>query len=154
MYLSFQVTLQQGCNKILMSDCYTLLQRQFRNLSRGHSIKEETKCGGCRGHIVSPEATSHCDTFVFNCKHAFHEDCLADDGGGVSEDGKLTSTITCPLCNPNRKWSQWYLHIYLFWSINIFWKLLTFETLTLTNYFCIFGMANSTDLHLCFTYEY
>ena len=99
----FQVTLQQGCNKILVSDCYTLLQRQFRNLSRGHSIKEETKCGGCRGHIVSLEATSHCDTFVFNCKHAFHEDCLADDGGGVSEDGKLTSTINCTLCHPNRK---------------------------------------------------
>ena len=94
--LFFQVTLQEGCNKILVSDCFTLLQRQFRNLSRGQSVQKETKCGGCGGRIVSQEASSYCDTFVFNCRHAFHIECLADD----ADSSRGTK---CALCDSTNK---------------------------------------------------
>ena len=114
------MTLQEGCNKILVSDCFTLLEKQFHNLSRGLYSHKETQCGGCGGRIVlrasletqdsgsssSPsarDASIYCDTFVFNCKHAFHIECLPAD-----EQHK--EGTNCSLCSASKKrfWNTLY----------------------------------------------
>ena len=104
------MTLQEGCNKILVSDCFTLLEKQFHNLSRGLYSHKETQCGGCGERIVLRPAeaaedeprpridpSSFCDTFVFNCKHAFHIECLAENDE-VNKEG-----TKCALCNVKKK---------------------------------------------------
>jgi len=90
-----QVTLQEGCNKILVADCFTLLQRQFHNASRGLEVHEASLCGGCGGQCIS-HSTDLSDSFVFNCKHAFHSECFASKLDDTTEDYKST---TCPLCH-------------------------------------------------------
>ena len=72
-----QVTLQEGCNKILVADCFTLLQRQFVNTSRGLNLDEDSLCGGCGGRIVRTKDQT--DAFIFNCKHAFHSECFHEE---------------------------------------------------------------------------
>ena len=91
----FQVTLQEGCNKILVADCFTLLQRQFHNASRGLEVHEASLCGGCGGQCISHSADLS-DSFVFNCKHAFHSECFASKLDDTTDDYKST---TCPLCH-------------------------------------------------------
>ena len=72
---------------------FTLLQRQFRARARGQNVGCEVRCGGCGGHIVSSEESTYCDTFIFNCKHTFHIECLVDDENGAE--------TKCFLCYPN-----------------------------------------------------
>ena len=92
--LSFiQVTLQEGCNKILVADCFSLLQKQFKTSSRGQTVDEETLCGGCGGRIVNCNSADLSDAFVFNCKHAFHTQCFGDELDQESGSGY------CVLCN-------------------------------------------------------
>ena len=87
-----------------MADCFTLLQRQFHNASRGLEVHEETLCGGCGGQCIQSKAAAVSeisDSFVFNCKHAFHSECLAAtkldaDNEDLAENYKST---TCPLCH-------------------------------------------------------
>ena len=123
------MTLQEGCNKILVSDCFTLLERQFHNLSRGLYSHKETQCGaGCGGRIVvrpttqdqqTQESSIYSDTFVFNCKHAFHIECLpADDHHNNKEE-----STNCPLCTSSKKrrfWKRPKIHFW-HWSFEKFW---------------------------------
>ena len=120
------MTLQEGCNKILVSDCFTLLERQFHNISRGLYSHKETQCGGCGGRIVlrptqdssssssssipsHSESSIYCDTFVFNCKHAFHIECLPADDHHNKEDFMTTN---CSLCTSSKKKRFW-IHTFI-----------------------------------------
>ena len=98
--LELQVTLQEGCNKILVADCFTLLQRQFHNASRGLEVHEATLCGGCGGQCISHSADLS-DSFVFNCKHAFHSECFASklDDTTTEDLAENYKSTTCPLCH-------------------------------------------------------
>ena len=73
-----QVSLQEGCQRVLVSDCHSLLSRQVRGLARGLPVTLEDRCGRCGGDLVirrggGGEAR---DLLVFRCRHAYHADCL------------------------------------------------------------------------------
>ena len=85
--LYFQkLSLQEGCKKILVADCFTLLCRQFNNAKKGLDVNSESLCGLCGKPIIKNEPS---DLIIFNCKHSFHAHCLPDS----------EQTRTCPLCN-------------------------------------------------------
>ena len=39
------------------------------------------------------------DSFVFNCKHAFHSECFASKLDGDEELAENYKSTTCPLCH-------------------------------------------------------
>ena len=51
-YLTFQVSLIEGCQRILVSDCYGLLEKRVSGRQRGQHVDEEAVCGVCGGRIV------------------------------------------------------------------------------------------------------
>ena len=85
-----QVSLQEGCQKILVSDCFGLLQRKVRNHVRGLPIGSEDLCGVCNSRVVVAKVPTDStttgvnnkgrDVIVFRCRHSFHIECLASDG--------------------------------------------------------------------------
>ena len=49
---NLQVSLQEGCKRILGSDCYSLLTRKVRGASRGLLVSSEASCPECGEAIV------------------------------------------------------------------------------------------------------
>ena len=49
---NLQVSLQEGCKRILVSDCYSLLTRKVRGASRGLLVSSEASCPECGEVIV------------------------------------------------------------------------------------------------------
>ena len=49
---NLQVSLQEGCKRILVSDCYSLLTRKVRGASRGLLVSSEASCPECGEAIV------------------------------------------------------------------------------------------------------
>ena len=73
---NLQVSLQEGCKRILVSDCYSLLTRKVRGASRGLLVSSEASCPECGEAIVRDPVgvevsfPSICDfTFCFNPLH-------------------------------------------------------------------------------------
>ena len=52
---NLQVSLQEGCKRILVSDCYSLLTRKVRGASRGLLVSSEASCPEC-GEVIVREA--------------------------------------------------------------------------------------------------
>jgi len=75
---NLQVSLQEGCKRILVSDCYSLLQRKVRSASRGQSVVLTTCCPVCGASIVTGDPEHMTDMVAFNCRHVYHADCLAE----------------------------------------------------------------------------
>jgi hypothetical protein len=75
---NLQISLQEGCKKILVSDCFSLLQRQVRSSNRGVKVGRVESCSVCSGSILSADPARMENITVFNCRHAFHADCLPD----------------------------------------------------------------------------
>ena len=48
----FQVSLIEGCQRILVSDCYGLLEKKVNGRQRGQPVDEEAECSVCGGLIV------------------------------------------------------------------------------------------------------
>ena len=49
-----QISLQEGCKKILVFDTFSLITRQERIQSRGTCIDKDAQCGGCGAPIIQP----------------------------------------------------------------------------------------------------
>jgi len=49
-----QISLQEGCKKILVFDTFSLIARQGRIQNRGAGVDNEVQCGGCGVPIVQP----------------------------------------------------------------------------------------------------
>ena len=52
-----QISLQEGCKKILVFDTFSLIARQGRIQNRGAGVDNEVQCGGCGVTIVQPNVT-------------------------------------------------------------------------------------------------
>ncbi len=50
-----QVSLQEGCRRILVSDCYHLLRRNVNHRSRGMALGTEATCGCCGEAALAAE---------------------------------------------------------------------------------------------------
>ena len=93
-----QLTLQEGCKRIVVSDCFTLIAKQEEVQKHGVSVCMDGKCGGCGGRIVDPSTARRPkvqsrrispffhepamneagDVVVFMCRHTFHSQCLSN----------------------------------------------------------------------------
>eukprot|EP00094_Tigriopus_californicus_P000945 TCALIF_00915-PA protein Name:"Similar to VPS41 Vacuolar protein sorting-associated protein 41 homolog (Homo sapiens)" AED:0.03 eAED:0.03 QI:173/0.5/0.66/1/1/1/3/0/890 len=73
-----QVSLQEGCQRILVADCFNLLQKQVRVQTRGLCLTEATKCAGCSQSLVGLTQAQSQDVIAFHCHHSFHFQCLGD----------------------------------------------------------------------------
>ncbi|XP_031573890.1 vacuolar protein sorting-associated protein 41 homolog [Actinia tenebrosa] len=73
---NLQISLREGCKKILVKDSASLMQRLNKVQQRGVSVDEETTCSGCRASVIAEDSRKASNIAVFFCKHVYHEDCL------------------------------------------------------------------------------
>ena len=85
---NLQVSLQEGCKKILVSDCYSLVCRRVKTAARGVHVSRTSKCPACSDSLVcsSPELLQ--DLVTVNCGHTYHAACLQT----------LQQDVECSLC--------------------------------------------------------
>lgn len=87
---NLQISLREGCRRILVSDCISLLRKLHRQQSRGIAIAYDQLCHACNRRILSKDVRHMEDVVVFFCKHAFHSNCLP-------------SLLMCSLCSADHK---------------------------------------------------
>jgi len=76
---NLQICLQEGCKKILVSDCYSLLQRRVRSANKGVKVEGSACCPVCTGPLLTSDPARMENVVVFNCRHSFHADCLPEN---------------------------------------------------------------------------
>lgn len=87
---NLQVSVQEGCKKILVSDYFNLHKKLVHVQQRGMSIHEEVLCGKCYRKIIVKDIGKTSTVIIYNCKHCFHEQCLPDS----------VELNTCGICYP------------------------------------------------------
>lgn len=87
-----QVSLREGCNKILVSDCYSLLEKLNKQQKRGIRIEDDQICQACHHRLLITHTHYAEDIIIFYCKHAFHRGCLSSSG-----------MKTCSICNAQKQ---------------------------------------------------
>lgn len=75
-----QISLRDGCKKILVSDCIGLLHKLHRQQSRGISLTCDQLCQACNRRLLFKDVRYMEDVVVFFCKHAYHSACLPTSG--------------------------------------------------------------------------
>ena len=65
---NLQVSLQEGCKKILVSDCYSLVCRRVKAASRGVHVARLGTCPACNGSLIVGDPDSMEDLVVMNCR--------------------------------------------------------------------------------------
>ncbi|XP_043598277.1 vacuolar protein sorting-associated protein 41 homolog isoform X1 [Bombus pyrosoma] len=70
---NLQVSVQEGCRKMLSNDYFNLHERLVKCYQKGIFIDDDQMCGACHRKIIVREPRN---LVVFYCKHSFHEDCL------------------------------------------------------------------------------
>ncbi|KAM3580631.1 Vacuolar protein sorting-associated protein 41 [Umbelopsis sp. WA50703] len=106
-----QMSLRQGCEKILVSDSVQLADKMHRTQKRGIQCQVDLTCSICNEPAFEDEDTA---TIVFFCKHAFHQRCLIEDEGMEANVGQVgdslaskvnyaallmsSRTMACPIC--------------------------------------------------------
>ncbi|CAH0548772.1 unnamed protein product [Brassicogethes aeneus] len=73
---NLQVSVQDGCKKILVADYFNLQKKLVCSQQRGISVNEEVVCGACHRPLI--DYTRLKNVMMFNCRHAFHAYCLKD----------------------------------------------------------------------------
>ena len=64
---NLQVSLQEGCKRILVSDCYSLVCRRVRTAGRGTHVSRAGACPACGRSLVLGDRDSLQDVVVMNC---------------------------------------------------------------------------------------
>ncbi|XP_026285245.1 vacuolar protein sorting-associated protein 41 homolog [Frankliniella occidentalis] len=75
---SLQVSVQEGCRKILSSDNFNLHDRLVKMQQRGIMVDDDQVCGKCNRSIIVKDASRASNVVVFFCKHSFHGECAAE----------------------------------------------------------------------------
>lgn len=89
---NLQISLREGCKKILVSDFVSLFEKLHKQQTRGILISEDQVCQACHRKLLANDIRSARDILVFNCRHAFHEDCLPVHG-----------METCSMCSAQKR---------------------------------------------------
>ncbi|XP_033639458.1 vacuolar protein sorting-associated protein 41 homolog isoform X2 [Asterias rubens] len=87
---NLQISLREGCKKILVSDCFALLDRLNRSQKRGIKVEDDHHCDSCHDQILVGE--SQPSVVVFYCHHTFHEECMI-----------AQNMENCMICHSQRK---------------------------------------------------
>ncbi|KAF7274362.1 vacuolar protein sorting-associated protein light isoform X2 [Rhynchophorus ferrugineus] len=85
-----QVSVQEGCKNILVSDYFSLQKKLVNVHQKGNSVTEEVVCGACGYKFLGKDASRSNSMLIFNCKHAFHTRCINDN-------------TRCVVCYPHNK---------------------------------------------------
>ncbi|KAL5007431.1 hypothetical protein ScPMuIL_016237 [Solemya velum] len=89
---NLQISLREGCRKILVADSFHLLERIIKTQRRGLSVDNHQTCHICQQRILVNDLRYVSNVIVFYCKHAFHEDCLPSH-----------SMENCVICTTQRR---------------------------------------------------
>ncbi|XP_070565310.1 vacuolar protein sorting-associated protein 41 homolog [Ptychodera flava] len=89
---NLQISLREGCKKILVSDCFSLMEKLNKIQKRGIRVDDEQSCPACHGPLTADDARRASNIVVFFCRHTFHEDCLP-----------AHNMETCNICHAQRK---------------------------------------------------
>lgn len=73
---NLQISLEECCKRILMTDCYDLMCKLNAMQKGGIRVSEMHLCQGCSQRLVFNEIKNCSDVIIFNCRHMFHERCL------------------------------------------------------------------------------
>ncbi|CAB3979402.1 vacuolar sorting-associated 41 homolog [Paramuricea clavata] len=75
---NLQISLREGCKKILVKDSVSLMQRATRTRQKGVAVTELSTCSSCQGNILVLDTRQASQIVTFFCRHVFHIDCLAN----------------------------------------------------------------------------
>ncbi|XP_043920775.1 vacuolar protein sorting-associated protein 41 homolog isoform X2 [Protopterus annectens] len=92
---NLQILLREGCKKIIVSDCLTLLKKMHRTQRRGIRVGEENICESCHNALLPGDGAQSFKVVVFNCRHMFHLECLRVDDENILQ--------FCNICNAKRR---------------------------------------------------
>lgn len=84
---NLQVSVQEGCKKILVSDYFNIQKRLNQIHQQGASVTDEILCGACHYKLIQSDPSRTSNIIMFNCKHIFHMQCLPED---------VTFCVICP----------------------------------------------------------
>ncbi|KAL8579065.1 hypothetical protein ACOMHN_036004 [Nucella lapillus] len=73
---NLQISLREGCRKILVADSYNLLERMVKTQRKAILIDDSQNCPVCSGQVFVNDVRFASNLVVFHCRHTFHEDCL------------------------------------------------------------------------------
>ncbi|CAB3364914.1 Hypothetical predicted protein [Cloeon dipterum] len=85
-----QVSVQDGCKKILVADYFNLHKRQVALQMRGVHVPEDCLCAVCSRPCIVKNPGHGDGLMVFYCRHSYHEQCLSGN-------------ISCIVCQPTRR---------------------------------------------------
>ncbi|XP_045167945.2 vacuolar protein sorting-associated protein 41 homolog isoform X2 [Mercenaria mercenaria] len=88
---NLQISLREGCKKILVADSFGLMNRLVKTQKKAISVDTSHVCTVCHERILVTETRHASDVIVFFCSHAAHELCLN------------STTETCPICTTQRR---------------------------------------------------
>ncbi|KAG0184699.1 Vacuolar protein sorting-associated protein 41, partial [Apophysomyces sp. BC1034] len=112
---NLQMSLHQGCEKILVSDSVFLADRMYKTQKRGINCDQDMLCSICDEEVFDDEGGDDFpNSIIFFCRHAYHERCLLDRKAPEIQDTihpgtlttkvnhaallKSTQNVGCPLC--------------------------------------------------------
>jgi len=73
---NLQLSLRDGCRKILVADSFNLMERLVKTQRRGCFVDGNQLCTVCNQRLTVNDLRYASNLIVFHCRHAFHEDCL------------------------------------------------------------------------------
>ncbi|KAJ8982241.1 hypothetical protein NQ317_013543 [Molorchus minor] len=76
---NLQVSVQDGCKKILVSDYFNLQKKLVKVHQKGISVCDEVVCGACHRKLIEKDPSRAATVMMFNCKHAFHLQCMPEN---------------------------------------------------------------------------
>ncbi|XP_065186438.1 vacuolar protein sorting-associated protein 41 homolog [Sycon ciliatum] len=94
---NLQISLREGCDKILEKDCVGLLDRLNRLQRRGISVSDSQRCLICNDRIMPGDIRSARPLCAFFCHHVYHMDCL-EAVSSARDDG----VFVCQCCHSRK----------------------------------------------------
>ncbi|KAI7904801.1 uncharacterized protein BX663DRAFT_503574 [Cokeromyces recurvatus] len=112
---NLQMSLHEGCEKILVTDSVFLADKMYKAHKRGVNCNpEKMVCNICEEPVFDEfEIEDIPNSIIFFCRHAYHQSCLLDENTSninMDNPGSLTSKVnqsallksihnmSCPLC--------------------------------------------------------
>ncbi|XP_065201572.1 vacuolar protein sorting-associated protein 41 homolog [Planococcus citri] len=77
---NLQVSVQEGCKNIVVSDCFDLHYRLVKMQQRGISVDDDLFCSVCHQKVIIRNSSVEKNVLIFYCRHSFHEECLPSIG--------------------------------------------------------------------------
>lgn len=101
-WISFQVSIQDSCNNIMMADYFNVQDTIVKAQNRGMIVGAGNVCAICAKDIVQANFVFKSPVLVFNCRHIFHEKCIVST---VDEE-------QCCICALKSGGASWAPHLF------------------------------------------